>query len=359
MELKITKSSAERDPPPDNELGFGTLFTDHMFLMRYDEQKGGWYEAEIKPFEDLCLSPAACGLHYGQLIFEGLKCYHGKDGLNLFRADQNLARLNRSARRLCMAEIDEGFVLDGLKQLIRLDSKWVPKTKGTALYIRPTLVATEPFLGVRPSTQYLFFIILCPVGAYYASGFNPVKIMVENKYVRASIGGVGDAKAAGNYAASLKSAEEAKKKGYTQVLWLDAQKRKFIEEVGTMNIMFVFQGEDGEPEVVTSPLTGSILPGVTRDSVLTILKSWGIKTTEKKLSIDELIAAAQEGKLLESFGTGTAAVVTPVGSITYEDKTYTINDFKVGSLTQKLFDELTNLQYCEKEDQYGWIEMID
>src|SRR6056297_3607718 len=344
MDIKITKAETLKEKPKsDDELGFGNIFTDHMFIMEYDKSKGGWQQGEIKPFAPLELSPAACGLHYGQLIFEGLKCYHTEDGLQMFRPDMNFKRMNRSAERMCMPEIDVEYVMNALKELLKIEKGWVPKTKGTALYIRPTMIATEPFLGVHPSEQYYFFIILCPVGAYYASGFNPVKIKVEDEFVRASVGGVGSAKTAGNYAASLKSAEKAKEEGYTQVLWLDAQERKYVEEVGTMNIMFKIDGK-----IITSPLTGSILPGVTRDSVLKILKKKEIEVEEKKLSIDELIEAAKNGGLEEAFGTGTAAVITPVGSISYKGESYEINDFEVGDLTQELYDELTGIQYGEE-----------
>jgi branched-chain amino acid aminotransferase len=359
LDIKITKATHLKEKPKDeSKLGFGKIFTDHMFTMKYDKKKGGWYEAAIIPYSNIELDPAACGLHYGQLIFEGLKCYNGKKGLNLFRPMKNLERMDNSAKRMCMAPLDKEIILKGMKELIKLDREWVPKSPGTSLYIRPTMIATEPFLGVHPSEQYLFYIILCPVGAYYASGFAPIKIMVEDKYVRAAPGGVGDAKVAGNYAASLKSAEEAQAKGFTQVLWLDARERKYIEEVGTMNMMFVFKNGN-EIEVVTSPLTGSILPGVTRDSVLQLLKHWGYKATERMISIDEVIEKSKNGELVEAFGTGTAAVITPVGSLTYKDKDYVINDFKIGSLTQKLYDELTAIQYCQKDDPLGWIEMID
>ena len=266
VEIKITKAAKLKPKYTDeSKLGFGKVFTDHMLTMLFDKAKGGWGPIEIKPYGNISLDPAACGLHYGQLIFEGLKCYSTAKGLQMFRPRKNFERMNKSALRMCMEPVNTDDVLKGLKELIKLDADWIPKSKGTSLYIRPTMVAIEPFLGVHPSTQYLFYIILCPVGAYYATGFAPVKIMVEDKYVRASNGGVGDSKTAGNYAASLKSAEEAMAKGFTQVLWLDAQERKYVEEVGTMNMMFKIKDE-----VITPPLGGSILPGVTRDSVIQI-----------------------------------------------------------------------------------------
>jgi len=254
---------------------------------------------------------------------------------------------------MCMVRIDPDFVINALKELITIDQRWVPHSEGTSLYIRPTFIATEPFLGVHPSTEYLFYIILCAVGAYYATGFAPVKIKVEDKFVRAALGGVGFAKAAGNYAASLKSAEVAAEEGYTQVLWLDAQERKYVEEVGTMNQFFVIDGT-----VITSPLTGSILPGVTRDSVIQICKSEGISVEERNLSIDEVIKAIDDGKMDEAFGSGTAAVITPVGSLGYKGKEYKINDFKVGELTQRLYDTLTGIQWGKIEDKYGWTTKV-
>jgi len=359
MEIKITKSTQLKEKPKDEKkLGFGKYFTDHMFIMKYDKDKGGWYEAEIKPYANLSLDPAACGLHYGQLIFEGLKCYNGKNGINLFRPMANLDRMDKSAHRLVMAPLDKKTALKGMKELLKIDKEWIPKSHGTSMYIRPTMIAVEPFLGVRPSKQYWFFIILSPVAAYYANGFAPVKIMVEDKYVRATIGECGEAKCAGNYAVSLRSAEEAMEKGFTQVLWLDGQHRKYIEEVGTMNMMFVFKDGD-EIEVATSALNGSILPGVTRDSVLKLLRKWGVKANERQITIDEVIERANKGTIVEAFGTGTAAVITPVGSLTYEGKEYVINGGKIGELTQKLYDEITAIQYCEKEDPFGWIEMVE
>jgi branched-chain amino acid aminotransferase len=356
MDIKITKASQLKDRPQDDSaLGFGKIFTDHMLIMKYNKKSGGWGQIEIKPYGDLSLDPAACGLHYGQLIFEGLKCFRIEDdSIQLFRARRNFERMNRSATRMCMPPVNIDDVMKGLKELLKLDKAWVPKTKGTSLYVRPTMVATEPFLGVHPADELIFYIILCPVGAYYASGFAPVKIMVEDKYVRSTVGGVGDAKTAGNYAASLKSAEEAAEKGFTQVLWLDAQERKYVEEVGTMNMMFKINGE-----VITPPLTGSILPGVTRDSIINILKDLDIKVTERRITIDEVVSAAKDGTLEESFGTGTAAVITPVGSITYKGETYKVNDFKLGPLAEKLFNTLTAIQYGESDDKFGWIEKVE
>lgn len=356
MEIKVTPARPDqlrKKPTDESNLGFGDIVTDHMFLMNYEKGKG-WFGPRVEPYHSLAIDPAAMAIHYGQEIFEGLKAYRGKDGgIYLFRARENYVRLNRSATRLCMPEVEIDLVMDGMKKLILLDADWVPRSPGTSLYIRPAMLATEPHLGVRPANAYIFFIIVGPVGAYYKEGLNPVKIYVEDKYIRAAVGGIGDAKTAGNYAASLLAAEEAKKKGFTQVLWLDAAKRRYIEEVGTMNMFFVIDGE-----VITAPLTGSILPGVTRNSVLRIVKDWGLKVTERSLEIGELIKAAENGQLKEAFGTGTAAVISPVGQITYKGKDHIVAGGKMGDLSQRLYNEIVAIQYAEKEDPYGWREKI-
>jgi branched-chain amino acid aminotransferase len=290
-------------------------------------------------------------LHYGQEIFEGLKAYHGSNGkIFLFRPTDNLKRMNVSAKRMCMPEIPLDVVYDAMKQLISIDKDWVPKAEGATLYIRPTMVASEAGLGVRPAKEYIFFIINCPVGAYYPEGFNPVKIFVTDKYVRAVAGGVGDVKTGGNYAASIMAAVEAQELGYTQVLWLDAIERRYIEEVGTMNIFFLIGDE-----LITPPLTGSILPGITRDSVLRLTKDWGLKVTEKRITIDDVLSANENGSLQEVFGTGTAAVISPVGEINYKGQICTINNGKTGELAQKLFDELQAIQNGYQKDPYNWV----
>lgn len=356
MEIRVTPARPDqlREKPGDeSNLGFGDIFTDHMFLMNYEKKKG-WFNARIEPYHALAIDPAAMGIHYGQLIFEGLKAYRGKDGgIYLFRARENYLRFNRSAARLCMPGVDIDETMQAMKKLIQLDREWVPRSSGTSLYIRPAMLATEPHLGVRPSHEYIFFIIIGPVGAYYKEGLNPVKIYVEDKYIRAAVGGIGEAKTAANYAASILAAEEAKEKGFTQVLWLDAAHRKFVEEVGTMNMFFVIDGE-----VITSPLTGSILPGVTRDSVIRIVKNWGMKVTEKSLTVDEVVRAAQAGSLKEAFGTGTAAVISPVGQITYKGKDHIVAGGKMGDLSERLYNEIVAIQYGEKEAPYGWREKI-
>jgi branched-chain amino acid aminotransferase len=356
MEIRIIKAgSGQLRPKPDqSNLTFGDIFTDHMFMMDYETGKG-WFDPRIVPYGDFCIDPAAMAIHYGQEIFEGLKAYRSKDDhIYLFRPEENLKRFNRSASRLCMPNVDIGFFLECIKQFIRTDKDWIPQNDGTSLYIRPAMIATEAHLGVRPSNKYLCFIILCPVGAYYKEGLDPVTIYVEDKYVRASIGGTGEAKVAGNYAASLLAAEEAKEKGFTQVLWLDAAERKYIEEVGTMNMFFVI-----DDEVVAAPLTGSVLPGITRDSVIQLVKDWGIKVSERSLSIDEVINAAENGSLKEAFGTGTAAVISPVGQMSYKGEDYKIAGKKMGELSQRLYDELIAIQYGEADDPHGWRIRID
>jgi branched-chain amino acid aminotransferase len=357
MEISVIPAKPDQlkeKPKDESKLGFGDIYTDHMFLMDYEKGKG-WFDPRIVPFGDLHINPAAMCLHYGQLIFEGLKAYRGQDGaIYLFRARDNFERFNRSAVRLVMPEVDIDLVMEGMKKLILLDKEWIPHSEGTSLYIRPTMIASEPHLGVRPANGYLFFIIIGPVGAYYPEGLNPVKIYVEDRYIRAAVGSTGEAKAAGNYAGSLLAAEEAKEKGFTQVLWLDANERKYVEEVGTMNMFFVI-----EDEVITAPLTGSILPGITRDSVIHIVKDWGMKMTERLLSIDEAITAAKDGRLKEAFGTGTAAVISPVGQITYKGEDHIVAGGKMGELSQRLYNEIVDIQYGEKDDPYGWRERID
>lgn len=352
MEIKITKVNSgqmKTRPEDESKLGFGDIMTDHMFLVDYEEGKG-WFDPRIIPYQDFSINPAAMSIHYGQSLFEGLKAYRGEDeSIFLFRPEENLKRLNRSAARICMPGVDKDLFMDGMIKLVLLDKDWIPHSKGTSLYIRPAMFATEPHLGVRPSKTYTFFIILGPVGAYYKEGLNPIKIYVEDKYVRAAAGGTGEAKVAGNYAASLLAAEEAKTKGFTQVLWLDAAHRQYIEEVGTMNMFFVI-----DDEIITAPLNGSILPGITRASVIDILRDWGLKVSERSIAIDDVIKAAESGKLKEAFGTGTAAVISPVGQITFKNRDYVVAGGKMGDLSQRLYNEIVAIQYGEKEDPYGW-----
>lgn len=354
MNISIQKVNAEnlKPKPDENNLGFGKYFSDHMFTMTYRD--GAWQKGAIEPYGNFSINPASMVLHYGQAIFEGLKAYRGKDEqIYLFRPKDNLARFNRSAARMCMPEIDVDEVYAGIRQLLEIEQDWVPSVKGATLYIRPTMIATEPALGVRPSKEYIFFVILSPVGAYYPEGFNPVKIFVTDKYVRAVRGGVGEAKTAGNYAASIMAAIEAQAQGFTQVLWLDACDRKSIEEVGTMNIFFVI-----DDELITPPLSGSILPGITRDSVLKITREWGLNVVERNITIDEVIAASENGSLQEVFGSGTAAIISPVGSLYYKDQEIVVNGGKTGELSQKLFDDLQAIQFGYKDDVNGWVDVL-
>jgi len=353
MELSITRSENLRPKPDDAKLGFGTLFTDHMLNMDYSLE-GGWHAARIEPYGSIEMDPATMFLHYGQGVFEGLKAYRTDSGqIQLFRPQENFKRLNRSCRRLCIPEVDEDFALESLKQLIALEKGWVPGAPETSLYIRPTIVAMDPFLGVRASHTYRYFIILSPVGAYYPEGFNPVKILVTSDLVRAVRGGVGEAKTPGNYAASLLAGEQAHAAGYTQVLWLDGVEQKYLEEVGSMNIFFVI-----DDEIVTPQLNGSILPGVTRKSVIELAKHWNEKVSERKVSIDELFEAHASGRLKEVFGSGTAAVISPVGQIKYGDQVITINANRTGPVAQKYYTAITDIQYGRAEDPLKWVVKI-
>ncbi len=353
MNLTITKSKKLKSKPDPSNLGFGSFFTDHMFNMDYNPDNG-WQNPRIEPYSPIPMDPATMVLHYGQGVFEGLKAYRTSTGnIQLFRPMENIKRLNRSSRALCIPEMDEDFLLSALKQLVEIEKDWVPDAPETSLYIRPTIYASDPFLGVRASNTYRLFIILSPVGAYYPEGFNPIKIWVTKDYVRAVRGGVGEAKTLGNYAASLRASEEAHKNGYSQVLWLDGVEQRYLEEVGSMNIFFVIDGE-----IVTPSLNGSILPGITRKSVLALGKSWNMKISEKRMTIDELTLAHESGKLEEIFGTGTAAVISPVGEIKYGEKTLTIGNGRVGPLSRQFYNALTDIQYGRSEDPLGWIESV-
>ncbi len=347
-DIAITRTANPGTPPADETLAFGKVFTDHMFLMNYDEGKG-WHSPRIEPYGPFTLDPATCVLHYGQAIFDGLKAFRGGDGqIRLFRLADHARRLNRSAHYLCIPEMDPEIVEASIRTLVDIDQRWVPHKPGTSLYIRPTIIATETFLGVHPSHSYLYFVIVGPVGAYYKEGMNPVRILASDTYVRAVRGGLGAAKTMANYAASLYGAEEAQKAGYTQVLWLDAVEHKYLDEVGTMNIMLKIGDE-----VITPPLNGAILDGITRRSVLTLLRDWGLRVSERPIAIDEVIAAAQAGTL-EMWGTGTAAVISPVGELGYKGERYVINGGVTGALTQKLYDTIVGIQYGTAPDPHGW-----
>ncbi len=355
IEITFSKGDKEqRKPKPDeNNLGFGVHFSDHMFVMTWDRAQG-WHDAEICSYRDFSIDPAAMVFHYGQAIFEGLKAYRGQDDrVLLFRPKDNFERMNRSALRMCMPRLPVDKMIQATKALVYLDRDWIPSANGATLYLRPTMIASEPALGLRPAEKYLFYIIASPVGAYYTEGFNPVKIFVSSKYVRAVSGGTGEAKTAGNYAASIMALTDAQKKGYSQVLWLDAQKRKNIEEVGTSNIFFLINDE-----LITPPLAGTILPGITRDSVLQLAKDWEIPVTERQISIDEVMAASKDGSLQESFATGTAAVISPIGELCYKDEIITINNGQTGELAQRFFEELQAIQFGNQDDPHNWIERV-
>ncbi|MEJ2698976.1 MAG: branched-chain amino acid aminotransferase [Desulfuromonadales bacterium] len=354
MEIQVLPI-AEKKPriQDESKLVFGKQFTDRMFIMEYDSGRG-WHSARIAPYGPFQIDPAALVLHYSQEIFEGLKAFRRQDGtVALFRPEENIKRFNRSARRMVMPEVDEAFFLKALKELLRLEADWVPHSEGTSLYIRPTMIATEAVLGVKPSEKYLCYIILSPVGAYYKGGLSPVKIWISDDYVRVAPGGTGEAKTGGNYAASLRASMEAARKGFDQVLWLDAVHRKYVEEVGSMNICFLYDGK-----VVTSPLHGTILDGITRRSVLTLVKEMGLEVVERALTVEDIFEGAETGRLQEAFGTGTAAVVSPVGQFTYGDRTVTIQGGQAGKLTLKLYDTLTGIQYGRIPDPHGWVELL-
>jgi branched-chain amino acid aminotransferase len=354
MEIQILPIAEKKSPIKDeSKLVFGKQFTDRMFIMEYETGRG-WHSARIVPYAPFSLDPAALVFHYAQEIFEGLKAFRRQDGsIVLFRPEDNIKRFNRSAKRMCMPEVDEAFFLKALKELVRLEANWVPHSQGTSLYIRPTMIATEPVLGVKPSGKYLCYIILSPVGAYYKGGFKPVKIWISDQHVRSVPGGIGEVKTGGNYAASLYASKEAAQKGFDQVLWLDAVHRKYVEEVGSMNICFLYKGK-----IVTTPLAGTILDGITRRSVLTLAKEMGIKVEERAMTVDEILDGAENGLLEEAFGTGTAAVVSPVGQLTYRDRTVILSGGQVGKLTLKLYEILTGIQYGRLPDPHGWVESV-
>lgn len=353
MEIKITRSTNLKEKPDQNNLGFGKYFTDHMFLMDYDEGIG-WHDARIVPYAPIPMDPATMVLHYAQETFEGLKAYRNPKGeILLFRPEMNGQRLINSNKRICMAELPVDMFVEAVEAIVKYEQDWIPTAPNTSLYIRPFMYASQPGVGVHPAKSYRFVIILSPVGNYYPEGVNPIKIWVEDEYVRAVKGGTGFTKCGGNYAASIAAQVKAEQNGYTQVLWLDGVHRKYVEEVGTMNIMFLIGDE-----VITAPIEGSVLPGVTRDSMITLLKDWGYKVSERELSIDELMEAGHNGTLKEVFGTGTAAVISPVGELNYKGDIVTINDFKTGPLTQKLYNTLTGIQWGKLEDKFNWTRVV-
>jgi branched-chain amino acid aminotransferase len=348
--IRIIRTATKKARPKDSDLAFGTDFTDHMFVADFEEEKG-WYDPRIEPYGPFPLDPAAAVLHYGQSLFEGLKGFRGKDGkIRLFRPQKHVERLNRTARRMSIPALDPEMILRSWTALVEVDRDWVPSSVGTSLYIRPTIIASEPFLGVRPAKHYLYYVILSPVGPYYPEGLAPTKIKVIDNYVRAVAGGLGEAKTAANYAASLYAAEEAKHEGFTQVLWLDGVHRKYIEEVGTSNIMLKIGDE-----VITPPLAGTILAGVTRDSALTLLRDWGMRVSERPITIDEVVEAAHRGTLREIWATGTAAVISPVGELAYKGERLVVNEGRIGETAQRLYDAIVAIQYGAAPDTHGWI----
>ena len=349
LNLRILRTTQPRKRVADPDLRFGQVFTDHMLIMDYTPE-GKWHNARIEPYGPLSLDPATLVLHYGQAVFDGFKAFRSStDGVVLFRPKDHLVRLNASSARLCIPPVDGTFVLDALKQLIRLDADWVPRSFGCSLYVRPVIIATEAGLGVRPAKTYCFFTILSPVGAYYREGFQPVRILVSDKYVRSVRGGLGAAKTPANYAASLLAGEEAKAGGFTQVLWLDGAERTYVEEVGTMNIFFRM-GDS----LVTPALEGPILGGITRDCVIRLAAHWGIHVEERRISMAEVLSAYEAGKLLEVFGSGTAAVISPVSELVFQGKSLIINQGRIGGWTQRLFESVTGIQYGKMEDPFGW-----
>ena len=354
LQISVEKANQPKEKPDQNNLGFGKYFTDHMFIMDYNSEKG-WYNMRIVPFGNIQIHPASTVLHYGSEIFEGLKAYRRADGkVQMFRPIENIRRMNRSAERLCLPQIDEDMAMEILTTFVKHEQEWTPSNPGTSLYLRPFMFGNDESLGVHAVHNATFMIIASPVGSYYKEGINPVKIMIEAEDVRAVRGGTGYAKCGGNYAASNRAGEKAEKSGYSQVLWLDGVERKYIEEVGAMNVMFKINGE-----IITPALTGSILPGITRMSCIEVLKKEGYKVSERLLSIDELAKAMQDGTLEEAWGCGTAAVVSPIGELRYKDEIFSVNGGKIGEVTQKLYDTLTGIQWGRIEDTYGWTVSLD
>ena len=350
VDIKITRASVLKEKPASSTLVFGKSMTDHMFIVDYDEGQG-WHDPRIVPYGPLQIDPTAKVLHYAEEIFEGLKAYRTADGtIQLFRPLDNIARMNKSAERLCLPQIPEELALAGITELVKLERDWVPHEEGTSLYIRPFMIGTDPALGVHSSHHVQYIVIVCPVGAYYPEGLAPVKIYVESEDVRAVKGGTGMAKTGGNYAASLRAGDRAEKQGYSQVLWLDGVHRKYIEEVGAMNVMFKVNGK-----ILTPDLNGSVLDGITRRSCIQLLKDWGYEVEERRISYEELFQAAEDGTLEEAWGTGTAAVVSPIGELAMEGKKVTISGNQIGELTQKLYDNLTGIQWGRLADPHNWI----
>lgn len=353
MEIKITRAATLKEKPDPSKLVFGRAMTDHMLIIDYDAGQG-WHDARIIPYGPLQIDPAAKVLHYAEEIFEGLKAYRTADGsIQLFRIRDNIDRMNKSADRLCLPQIPEELAVSAIKKLVEVEQDWVPREKDTSLYIRPFMIGLDAALGVHSSHHVQFIVVVCPVGAYYPEGLDPVKIYIEDEDVRAVKGGTGMAKTGGNYAASLRAGNRAEERGYSQVLWLDGVHRKYIEEVGAMNVMFKVNGK-----ILTPDLNGSVLDGITRRSCIQLLKDWGYEVEERRISAEELFAAAESGELEEAWGTGTAAVVSPIGELAMGDKEVTVSGGKIGEITQKLYDELTGIQWGRVADPHGWITKL-
>jgi branched-chain amino acid aminotransferase len=351
--IGFTPTRTPQRRPADATLSFGKVLTDHMFMMEYEEGRG-WHDPRVVPYAPLSLDPATSVLHYGQAVFDGLKAFRGADGtIRLFRAQRHAERLNRSCAALCIPTMDAGLIRRSFEAIVGADHAWVPSSPGTSLYVRPTVIATEVQLGVHPAHRYTYFVICSPVGSYYKEGVKPVRILATDKYVRAVQGGLGEAKTAANYAASLAAQQDAERQGYTQVLWLDGIERRYIDEVGTMNIMLRIGDE-----VITPPLAGTILDGVTRNSALTLMRDWGLRVSERKIAIEEVMRAGQDGTLAEMWGTGTAAVVSPIGELGYRDTTITIGGGQTGPVTQRLYDAIVAIQYGQAPDPHGWTSVV-
>ncbi len=353
MQIAVTKTMHPKEKPDPATVPFGVAFTDHMFVMDYDEEFG-WHDAKIVPFDMIQMSPAAAVFHYGAEIFEGLKAYcTEKEEVQLFRPIENIRRMNDSAERMCLPKLDETEVLEAMKKFVEVEKEWVPKEFGTSLYLRPFMFATDEDLSLHGIYHAKFIIIACVVGSYYKSGLQPVDMLIEMEDVRAVRGGTGFAKCGGNYAAAARAGQKAEAKGYSQVVWVDGVERKYVEEGGGMNLMFIWDGK-----LVTPELNGSILPGITRKSILELVKAWGMETVERKITVEELMEACQNGEVQEVFMCGTAAVVTPIGGFVREEEKIVVNHNRIGEMTQKIYDELTGIQWGKKEDQFGWIEKI-
>lgn len=353
MTIKTTLVKKSRVSEADfDNLQFGTLFSDHMVAMQY--KNGKWDQPEIKPYGPISFHPSMHVLHYGQAVFEGMKAYYvDENTIHLFRLDDHHERFNNSCRRLCIPELSKEAFIGTLEELIKMDFRWVPKKPGQSLYVRPFAFASQEYIAARAADEYQYFVITSPVAAYYKEGFNPVSLTTSEKFVRAVKGGTGEAKAAGNYGGSFYPAQKAQQEGYTQILWLDANEKKYVEEVGTMNIFFLM-----DDKLVTPKLGGTVLPGITRRSVISLAKKWGVEVEERRISIDEVYETHADGSLNEVFGSGTAAVISPVGLIHHQGNTIELDREKIGPFAKKMYDTITGIQYGKQEDPFGWVHPV-